>query len=157
MAAVNFNRQALTSKAGDQGDHNTVAQFNCEIAGQLVGSIDTIEGLSSVHDVIEYRDADADGKQMMARPGKRKAKTIKLFRAYGNTREFIDWFEKTRTGNVLRTTVTITQTNAADEALGQIHIRDAWPCAYGIDGFSSKSSALLREWIEISAEAVDYA
>ena len=61
-----------------------------------------------------------------------------------------------RQTKVARKTVSITYYNDADEAQSQTHIGEVFPYAYGIEGFDSKSSNHLREYIECAAEHIRY-
>lgn len=157
MAGLNFNRPKLAGLTGTAGDFHQGSHFVVEIAGKAVGGIEAVEGLSDTHDVIEYRDADDVVGHMRHRPGNKKHHQFKLIRQYGGTPELQDWFHKVRDGKVERVPVTITFYNDADEPQSMIHIHESWPFAYGIDGFDSKSSAHLREYVECVAEHIKYA
>jgi phage tail-like protein len=127
-----------------------------EIAGKVVGGIEAVEGLSDTHDIIEYRDADDGPGHMRHRPGNKKHHNFKLVRQYGGTKEFEDWFTTVKNGKTERLAVSITWYNDADEPQSQIHIHDAFPFAYGLDGLDSKSSAHLREYLECVGEHIKY-
>lgn len=152
-----FSRDKLKGLSGTQGDFHQGSHFTVEVAGKVVGGIEAVEGLHDKHDIIEYRDADDGPGVMRHRAGNKSHHTFKLVRQYGGTAEFQDWFNKVRDGKVERLTVSITWFNDADEPQSQIHIHEAWPFAYGIDGFDSKSSAHLREYVECVGEFVKYA
>lgn len=154
--AINFSRERLKQTAGTQGDHAQGSHFTVELAGKQIGGIDEYSGLASETEVISYRDTDGAIGHMNQRPGNHKVINFKLGRPYGNTREFKDWFGKVQAGQTERITVTVSQHSDDDSVHSQIHVYECWPFAYGIDGFDSKSSALLREYVECVGERIEY-
>jgi phage tail-like protein len=152
-----FSREKLGGLTGTKGDFNLATHFTVEIAGKgVMGGIFQVTGLENESDVVEYRDSDHSVSNMMSRPGNAKTGNVQFVRHFGNTKNFVDWFEETRAGKVARTSATITFLGDNDSLQSQIHLFEIWPYAYQIDGFDSKSSALLTETISCKYETIKY-
>lgn len=151
------SREKLTGLAGTKGDFNLATHFSVEIAGKgVMGGIFQVTGLENESAVVEYRDSDHGVSNMMSRPGNANTGTVEFTRHFGNTPDFQKWFEATRAGKVERTTATITFLGDNDSMQSKVDLFEIWPYQYRIEGFDSKSSALLTETIACKYETIKY-
>lgn len=152
-----FSREKLAGLTGNKGDFQLATHFSVELSGKTIGGIIQVNGLESESDVVDYRDADDSVHSMRARHGSHKVGNVTFVRYVGNTDEFVKWFMGTREGNVQRIPCTINFLGDNDAVVSQVNLFEVFPYAYQIDGFDSKSSALLTETISCKYETVTYA
>src|SRR5579872_5244701 len=100
MATPLNNRQNIGSRLKNKGDYQMSTKFTVEIAGRVVGSIISVDGLEHSHETVEYKDPEDQTTRY--RPGNNKTTRIKITREWSNDTTFIDWYQTVIAGQVDR-------------------------------------------------------
>jgi len=89
MATPLNTRANVSGRLKNPGDYNLSTKFSVEIAGRVVGSIISVDGLEHSHETVEYKDPE--DMTTRYRPGNNKTTRIKVVREWSNDTTFIDW------------------------------------------------------------------
>ena len=120
-----FAREKLKATTKTQGDFNLANRFTIEIDGIEANGINSVEGIESESEVVEYKDGE-DGVTH-TRPGNHKPGKIMISRDWSNTSEFRTWRKAVLDGKAERKSVSVIFHNDAGEEAGRMNFFECWP------------------------------
>jgi len=154
MATPLNNRQNVSGRLKNPGDYNLSTKFSVELAGIVVGSIISVDGLEHSHETVEYKDPEDQTTRY--RPGNNKTTRIKVVREWSNDTTFIDWYQKVISGNTDRRTITVSILADNGTATMALNFYNAYPETYAFPNFKSLGSAHAVESLTCVYESFDY-
>ena len=154
MAMVTYGREKLKGTTGTQGDFNLSNRFSCEIDGVLVAGVNTIDGIDSETDIVDYKDGE-DGT-MHTRPGNHKPGKMTIQKDWSNTMEWYNWRQTVMNGKVERKSISVIFHNDAGEEAGRMNFFSCWASKWSGPKLNAKNSAHATETIEVSWETCEY-
>ena len=135
MATPLNNRGNVGGRLKNSGDYNLSTKFSVEIAGRVVGSIISVDGLEHSHETVEFKDPE--DMTTRYRPGNNKTTRIKITREWSNDTTFIDWYQTVVQGNVDRRTITVSILADNGTATMGLNFYNAYPETYAFPSFKS--------------------
>jgi phage tail-like protein len=154
MATPLNTRANVSGRLKNPGDYNLSTKFSVEIAGRVVGSIISVDGLEHSHETVEYKDPE--DMTTRYRPGNNKTTRIKITREWSNDTTFIDWYQTVVAGNTDRRTITVTILADNGTATMGLNFYNAYPETYAFPSFKSLGSAHAVESLTCVYENFDY-
>jgi phage tail-like protein len=154
MATPLNNRQNVSGRLKNPGDYNLSTKFSVELAGIVVGSIISVDGLEHSHETVEYKDPEDQTTRY--RPGNNKTTRIKVVREWSNDTTFIDWYQKVISGNTDRRTITVSILADNGTATMGLNFYNTYPETYAFPSFKSLGSAHAVESLTCVYENFDY-
>jgi len=154
MATPLNTRANVSGRLKNPGDYNLSTKFSVEIAGRVVGSIISVDGLEHSHETVEYKDPE--DMTTRYRPGNNKTTRIKITREWSNDSTFIDWYQTVVQGNTDRRTITVSILADNGTATMGLNFYNAYPETYTFPSFKSLGSAHAVESLTCVYEMFDY-
>jgi phage tail-like protein len=154
MATPLNNRANIAGRLKNPGDYNLSTKFSVEIAGNVVGSIISVDGLEHSHETVEYKDPE--DMTTRYRPGNNKTTRIKITREWSNDTTFIDWYQNVVKGQTKRTTITVNVLSDDGNITMSLNFYNAYPETYTFPSFKSMGSAHAVESLTCVFENFDY-
>jgi len=154
MATPLNTRANVSGRLKNPGDYNLSTKFSVEIAGRVVGSIISVDGLEHSHETVEYKDPE--DMTTRYRPGNNKTTRIKITREWSNDTTFIDWYQTVVQGNTDRRTITVTILADNGTATMGLNFYNSYPETYAFPSFKSLGSAHAVESLTCVYENFDY-
>ncbi len=128
-------------------------RYKVEIDGIAAGGFSEVTGFDASIDVMEYREGDMVQTPMKI-PGLKKYGNITLKKGLADSKALYDWLAVGVTGEVKRTTLTITLLDAAEKAVASWRVINAWPVKYTGPDFNATSSEVAVETLEVAHEGM---
>jgi len=154
MATPLNNRQNIGGRLKNKGDYQMATKFTVEIAGRVVGSIISVDGLEHSHETVEYKDPEDQTTRY--RPGNNKTTRIKITREWSNDSTFIDWYQTVIAGQVDRRSVTVTLLADDGTPTMSLNFYQCYPETLSLPSFKSLGSAHAVESLTCVYENFDY-
>jgi len=154
MATPLNTRSNIAGRLKNPGDYQMATKFTVEIAGRVVGSIISVDGLEHSHETVEYKDPEDQTTRY--RPGNNRTTRIKITREWSNDTTFIDWYQTVVAGNTDRRTVTVTLLADNGTATMGLNFYNTYPETYAFPSFKSLGSAHAVESLTCVYENFDY-
>lgn len=127
-------------------------RYTVEIDGLDAGGFSEVSGVDVSIDVMEYREGDQVTTPRKI-PGLKKYSNVTLKQGV-NTTVMVEWLMKGVTGDVERTTITITLLDATATAIASWQLIDAWPIKYTAPDLNATSSEVAIDSVEIAHEGM---
>jgi len=147
----------VTAVGGANNSSKTLGgiSFKVEISGVATGPFQSISGLESESEVIEFEDGN--GTVSRKRPGRTTYSNITLRRGYTAASELWDWRKSIIDGNVddNRRTGSIILLDPAGTEIERFTFFEAWPVRYKNYEIESDGKNALVEEIEIVVEKIE--
>lgn len=128
-------------------------RYKVEIDGITAGGFSEVTGFDASIDVMEYREGDMIQTPLKL-PGLKKYGNVTLKKGVVDTKALYDWLSEGVTGEVHRTTLTITLLDATEQAAASWRVINAWPVKYTAPDFNATSSEVAVETLEIAHEGM---
>jgi phage tail-like protein len=133
------------------------------LAGNFLVSIDNVTasafsevlGLEAAIEVVDYRAGNSPEQLAQKLPGLNRTPNITLKRGITKDLSLWTWFSGGLTGNVLRTSMTITLKDQAENPVYIWKLTNAWPCRYSGPALIANSSDVAIETLEICYEGLE--
>jgi len=135
-------------------DHIGQFNFKVEIDGVVSASFESVEGLESTTEVVEYREGIWT-KSARKIPGLTSYSNIILKRGYIFTDELWKWRKKVVDGNVERRSGAIIITGENREEIVRFKFHDAWPVRWRLSTLNGMGNKFLIEELEIAIEKLE--
>jgi phage tail-like protein len=116
-----------------------------------------VSGLQIETEVFEYREGGVNDF-IHRLPGPTKSGNIILKRGIAPTQEFLEWYGKILTGNIVRHDVIISMRELdASKKVVQWRVIDAWPCKWSGPNFVAGDNVVAVESLELAHSGLELA
>lgn len=130
-------------------DPATGPRFDVKIDGVDIGSFTACEGLGAEYEVFEYQEGGQNG-YVHRLPGRLKYSPVRLTRPVDESSgRLAAWFSSFRE-SVKRKTASITAFDGQGNQIAQWNLVDLYPARWTGPGFSSESSTVVKETLELA-------
>lgn len=137
--------------AGGRQDPYRNFNFLVEIDGIPSAGFQTVEGLESTTEVIDYREgSEATAPRKL--PGLNKFSNITLKRGLTPNRDLWEWRRTVLDGVPDRRAGSIIVLSESREEVLRLNFRNAWPCRWKIGSLDGLGQEVLVEEIELVVE-----
>ena len=133
--------------------HRRLERDVLEIDGVIVAGIQTIEGIESETEIVEYKDGSDPVTH--ARPGNHKPGKMTVTKDWSNTQEFFKWRKTVLDGKVERKSISIVFQNDAGEVATRMNFFQCWPVKWTGPAMNAKNSGHATEVLEIVWERIE--
>ena len=128
--------------------------FIVEIDGVTAAGFLSVEGIETLTDVVEYREA-SEPAQVRKLPGIHKFTNITLKRGVTANRELWEWRKTVLDGHTERKNGSIVVLNERREQVLRINFHNAWPCRWKVGALDAMQSEALIEELELAVEGLE--
>ena len=128
--------------------------FFVEIDGIAAAGFLAVEGIETLTEVIDYREAN-EPTALRKLPGLHKFANITLKRGITNNRELWNWRKTVLDGRTERKNGVIVVLDESRQAVMRIEFRNAWPSRWKIGALDAMESEVLIEELEIVVEGLE--
>jgi phage tail-like protein len=131
--------------------------FAIEFQGQIVGAFHECAGLSSEHEVVEWRASGPQGEQLIRKiPGRIRWGNIVLRRGVTAAVDLWEWRKLVERGelDIARRNGSIVLFNARRDEVGRWDIFNAWPCRISGPSLNATTDEVAVEELELTHEGI---
>lgn len=131
--------------------------FKIEIDGQVIAQFKEVSGLSAEVQVIEHRENNAQGKEVIKKlPGQKKWGDIVLKRGKTDSKVLWEWHKKVMEGRIdeARKNGSIVLYDYAGGEIARYNLTNCWPAKLSIGNLQSGGNDILMEETTIAHEGL---
>jgi len=148
------NKQEVKmSPSANRNDPYRKFNFIVEIDGIASSAFQSVEGLESTTEVIDYREG-SELNTSRKLPGLTKFTNIVLKRGMTGNRELWDWRKTVLDGATERRNGSIIILDEHRQEVLRLNFLNAWPCRWKIGGTDAMGNDVLIEEIELVVEGL---
>jgi len=129
--------------------------FLVNIEGIQASSFSEVSGLEAAIEVVDYRTGDLKENTAQKLPGLNRYTDVTLKRGLTQDFSLWNWFNSARTGTVVRTSVSITLLDQAENPVWVWKLQNAWPCRWSGPTLAANSGEVAVETLEICHEGLE--
>ena len=107
--------------------------FIVEIDGIVSSGFNSVEGMESITEVVDYREG-SEATKVRKLPGLRKYSNITLKRGFTDNRDLWEWRKTVIDGETQRRAGSIVILDESRQEVSRLTFQDAWPCRWSISG-----------------------
>jgi phage tail-like protein len=139
----------------ERNDPTTAFNFLVQIDGVTVAAFVECSGLSSLTDVIEYREGSDATRGVRKLPGLTKYPNVTLKRGMTTNRELWNWRQTVVDGHVDRRTVKIVLLDEARNPVARWTLLQAWIAKWEGPHLRARANRVAIETVEIVHERLE--
>ena len=124
-----------------------------DIEGVVEGSFDSVDGLGSSTDIIEYKDGN--GTVVHKRPGRTTTSNLILQRTCSQKNEFMQWRRQVTEGAIERRNGTVLILDKNHTEIARFSFFEAWPARVSYITATEGNRRDVREEIELVCEQIE--
>lgn|SRR5690606_35243250 len=138
-----------------EGDPLATFHFMLDVQGKVKGFFTEISGLGSETDIIEQKQVDAKGRDLIVKvPGRQKFTDVTLKRGITDVKDFWDWRQEVIDGKIktARKNASIFMLDTELNPIAQWDLENAWPSKVTGPQAQSESSNFGMEELTLTYE-----